>query len=139
MEYLELPSDNLDDAYLKALQSEQTGEVFLYEHTRRFDSSSLDPADGKLKPVRLSKEGEVWVYTIVYQSFPGVPTPFVGAIIDLPVEGDPKHTVAVRANVVDVEADPAKVKMGMKVKMRCRVRGQDKEGNDVVLFEFVPA
>jgi len=140
VEFLEVPaSGKLEDCYLKGLQSTQTGAVFLYEHTRRYDSSAGDPQEGALKPVKLAQTGEVWVYTIVHQSYPGVPTPFVGAIVDIPVEGQPNAKVAVRANVINVEPDPAKVKVGMKVKLRYRIKGKDREGNDVVMFECVPA
>jgi len=136
--YLELPSDDLNDAYLKALINKDATAAYLYSPTRRYDSKAGDLDETSLQPAKLAKEGEVWVYTIVHQSFPGVPTPFVGAIVDVPVEGHPELKVAVRANVAEVEPDPDKVKMGMKVKFRARAIRKDKEGNDVVIPEFVP-
>ena len=136
--YLELPSDNLDDAYLKALINKDGTAAYLYDPHRRYDSKTGDLDETSLQPAKLEKEGEVWVYTIVHQSFPGVPTPFVGAIIDVPVEGHPELKVAVRANVAEVDPEPENVQMGMKVKFRARAIRKDKEGNDVVIPEFVP-
>lgn len=139
VEFLELPSDNLDEAYIKALVNKDGTAAYLYSAHRRYDAKAGDLDENSLKPARLSTEGEVWVYTIVHQSFPGVPTPFVGAIIDLAVEGYDNLTVPIRANVAEVEADPDKVQMGMKVKLRARAIRKDKEGNDVVIPEFIPA
>ncbi len=137
--YLQLPSDDLSEAYLTALQCKDCQQAYPTEATRRACAKCSGAAEDQFSSVRLSNEGEVWVYTIVHQSYPGVPTPFVGAIIDVPVEGQPDNKVAIRANVVDVEADPSAVSMGMKVKMTARPVRKDKEGNDVVLFEYVPA
>ena len=137
VEYLALPSEDLDEAYIKALVNRDGSAAFLYESTRRYDSKTGDLDEDSLRPARLENEGEVWVYTIVHQSFPGIPTPFVGAIIDVPVEGHPSLKVAVRANV-DVEPDPEKVTMGMRVRLRARAVRKDKEGNAVVVPEYVP-
>lgn len=138
VDYLELPSDNLEDAYIKALVNKNGTAAFLYAPTRRFDSSTGDLDENSLQPAKLENEGEVWVYTIVHQSFPGVETPFVGAIVDVPVQGYPDLKVAVRANLSGVEPEPEKVQMGMKVRLRARAARKDQEGNDVVIPEFVP-
>lgn len=139
VDYLELPSDDLGEAYIKALVNKDGTAAFLYEPTRRFDAKTGDLDENSLQPARLENEGEVWVYTIVHQSFPGVDTPFVGAIVDVPVQGHANLKVAVRANLAEVEPDPDKVQMGMKVRLRARVARKDREGNDVVIAEFVPA
>ncbi len=139
VKFLRLPSDDLSEAYLEGLQCTSCGQTYTYEATRRACSRCTGAEAEQFKTVRLSDEGEVWVYTIVHQSFPGVETPFVGAIVDVPVEGDAEHTVAVRANVVGVDPDPKSVSMGMKVKMRTRIAREDREGNAVALFEYVPA
>ncbi len=139
VKYLKLPSNDLSEAYLHGLQCKDCGQTYTYEETRRACAKCTGAADDQFKSVKLGNEGEIWVYTIVHQSFPGVPTPFLGAIIDVPVEGQPDTKVPIRANVVDVEVDPKAVSMGMKVKMQARIVRQDKEGNDVVLVEYVPA
>jgi uncharacterized OB-fold protein len=82
--------------------------------------------------VPLSDHGNLWVYSIVHQSFPGVPTPYVTAIVDLP-EG-----VSVRCTLVDVEPDPSKLSFGMPLEMVTKKVREDKEGNDVIAFFFRP-
>ena len=63
---------------------------------------------------------------------PGVPTPYVAAIVDLP-EG-----VSVRCNIAGVEPDPSKLKFGMPVQMVTEKIRTDREGNDVIAFSFKP-
>jgi uncharacterized OB-fold protein len=88
---------------------------------------------GSFAEVRLADRGTLWVYSIVHQSVPGVPVPYVAAIVDLP-EG-----VSVRCNLVDVDPDPAALRFGMAVEMVTRTVRQDRDGNDVVAFFFRPA
>jgi len=81
------------------------------------------------------------VYSIVHQSVPGVPVPYVSAIVDLP------DGVSVRCNLVDVEPDPAKIQFGMPVEMVTRKVRERKEktpeGNeetiDIIAFFFKPS
>ena len=98
-------------------------------------------ADGQIEEIKLSDRGTLYVYSIVHQSVPGVPVPYVSAIVDLP-EG-----VSVRCNLVDVEPDPAKVEFGMPVEMITRKVRERKEKNaegveetiDIVAFFFRPS
>ena len=53
-------------------------------------------AQGPFEEIPLSPRGALWVYSIVHQSSPGVPVPYVVGVVDLP-EG-----VAVRCNIIDV-------------------------------------
>lgn len=87
---------------------------------------------GPFREIALSKRGTVWVWSIVHQSFPGVPVPYVVAVVDLP-EG-----VAVRANLIEVEPTPEALRFGMPVEMVTGVSQQDRQGNDVVAFYFRP-
>jgi uncharacterized OB-fold protein len=90
-------------------------------------------ASGPFNEVRLSNRGSLWVYSIVHQSAPGIPTPYIAAIVDLP-EG-----VSVRCTLVDVEPDPQKLQFGMPVEMITKKVREDKEGNDVIAFFYRPA
>ena len=90
-------------------------------------------AEGPFDEIPLSRRGAVWVWSIVNQSVPGVPVPYVVGVVDLP-EG-----VSVRCNLIDVEPDPAKLRFGMPVEMTTGVSQQDREGNDVIAFYFRPA
>jgi uncharacterized OB-fold protein len=90
-------------------------------------------AAGDFEEIALSDHGTLWVYSIVHQSVPGVPTPYVSAIVDLP------EKVSVRCTLVDVEPDPAELRFGMPVRMVTRKVRTDQEGRDVIAFFFRPA
>lgn len=83
--------------------------------------------------IPVSRRGTLWTYSIVHQSMPGIPVPYVAAIVDLP-EG-----ISVRCTLVDVEPDPDKLPFGMPVEMVTRTVREDKDGNEVVAFFFRPA
>jgi hypothetical protein len=125
--FLRLPDGG--EPYLAGQRCGACGAVYL---GRRLACSRC-LATGPFTEVPLSRRGTLWVYSIVHQSMPGVPVPYVAAIVDLP-EG-----VAVRANLVGVEPDPAKLRFGMPVEMTTGVSQQDRDGNDVVAFYFRPA
>ena len=76
-------------------------------------------------------EGEVRSFTIVTFAAPGVPVPFVSAIIDC-------QGTSVRANLINVDADPSKVSLGMKVRLATYSLGVD-NGTEAVGFGFQPA
>src|SRR5207247_8713128 len=88
---------------------------------------------GRCQTSPLSLTGTPWVWSIVHQSMPGDPVPYVVGVVDLP-EG-----VSVRCNLIDVEPDPARLRFGMPVEMTTGVSQQDREGNDVIAFYFRPA
>ena len=83
--------------------------------------------------VPLSDHGTLYVYSIVHQSAPNIPVPYVAAIVDLP------EKVSVRCTLIDVEPDPAKLPFGMPVRMVTKKVRTDKEGRDVIAFFFKPA
>jgi uncharacterized OB-fold protein len=71
-------------------------------------------------------------FAIVHAAAPGVPVPYVSAVVDLDGGGD------VKANVVNIEADPSKVSLGMKVKLTTYAGGSDDEGTEAIVFGFEP-
>ena len=94
-------------------------------------------ATGQFQQVPLSDKGKVYVFSVVHQSFPGIKTPYVTAIIDLP-EG-----VSVRCGLSDVnpeqlQKEPQKY-FNMPVEMTTSVVAKDREGHDVVAFSFRPS
>jgi len=125
--FLKLPETG--EPYLAAQRCDACGAVYLGHRL----ACGKCLGRGPFSEVRLSKRGELYVWSIVHQSFPGVPVPYVVGIVDLP-EG-----VSVRCNVIDVEPDPKALRFGMPVEMTTGVSRQDKEGNDVVAFYFRPA
>jgi uncharacterized protein len=81
--------------------------------------------------VPVPTEGEVRAFTVVTQAAPGVPVPYVAAVVDC-------GGTSVRANIIAVEPDPEHVRLGMKVALRTYVAGTDDTGVDAVNFGFAP-
>jgi uncharacterized OB-fold protein len=81
---------------------------------------------------RLADDGKVRSFTIVHRAAPGVPTPYVSAIIDLSGGG------VVKANLLNVEPSPDVVQFGMKVQLTTTVAGVDDEGTEAVQFGYEP-
>jgi uncharacterized OB-fold protein len=81
---------------------------------------------------RLNDDGTVRAFTIVHRAAPGVPTPYVSAVVDLDGGG------VVKANVVDVDASPDAVSLGMPVRLTTFVAGTDDDGTEAVAFGFTP-
>jgi uncharacterized OB-fold protein len=81
--------------------------------------------------VAVARTGEVRAFTIVAFAAPGVPVPFVAALVDC-------DGTSVRGNLVDVPPDPEHVHLGMKVALTTYVAGTDATGVDAVGFGFAP-
>ena len=82
-------------------------------------------------PVRIASEGEVRAFTIVAFAAPGIPVPFVAAVVDC-------DGTSVRGNLVNVEPDPEHVHLGMKVRLTTVTVGSDAEGTEAIGFGFEP-
>ena len=82
---------------------------------------------------RLAGEGTLRSFTIVHRAAPGVPVPYVSALVDLAGGG------VVQSNLVGVQPDPAEVKLGMPVRLTTFAAGTDDEGTEAVAFGFEPA
>ena len=70
-------------------------------------------------------------FTIVTFAAPGIPVPFVSAIVDC--EG-----TSVRTNLVNVQPDPEHVTLGMKVRLTTFPMGADEAGTEAIAFGFEP-
>ncbi len=86
----------------------------------------------EFKTARVATQGEVRTFTIVSFAAPGIEVPFVSAIVDC-------DGTSVRTNLVNVEADPEHVKLGMPVKLTTFPIGKDDEGVEAINFGFEPA
>ena len=80
---------------------------------------------------RVSTTGLVRGYTIVSKAAPGIPVPFVAGIFDC-------DGTTVRANLVNVAADPDHVAVGMNVKLVTYSMGMDSTGTEAIGFGFEP-
>jgi len=80
--------------HLEGIKCGKCGAIYL--DPKRVACSKCGEAEN-FKPVTLSDKGKVYVFSVVHQSFPGIKTPYVTAIVDLP-EG-----ISVRANLTGVD------------------------------------
>lgn len=84
------------------------------------------------KQVDIPTEGTLTSFTIVTFAAPGVPVPYVAGIVDC-------DGTDVRSNIVNVEADPEHVKLGMPVKLTTFSLGKDDDGTEAIGFGYEPA
>jgi uncharacterized OB-fold protein len=124
--FLKIPAEG--SPYLQGSRCKKCGTTYLGSRmacSKCFSTEAMDD-------VKLSDRGELHVFSIVHQSAPGIPTPYIAAIVDLP-EG-----VSVRANISGVEPDPKNLKFGMPVQFVSEKIRTDREGNDVIAFSYKP-
>ena len=120
----------IDDGapYLVANESTESGALY-------FDRRNADAKSGRpgFQARRLADTGTVRTFTIVHRAAPGVPTPYVSVVVDLDGGG------VVKANLVNVDPDPDRVRVGMSVRLTTYVAGTDEEGTEAVAFAYEPA
>jgi uncharacterized OB-fold protein len=85
----------------------------------------------EFETVDIPTTGEVRAFTIVSFAAPGVPVPYVAAMIDC-------GGTSVRGNLINVEPDPEHVTLGMPVQLATQVIGTDEQGTEAVGFGFEP-
>ncbi len=128
VDYLRIPDQG--EPYLEGQRCTKCSSVFLGPRT----TCSKCFARGTMETIRLSGRGSLYVYTIVYRSFPGARVPFVSAVVDLDGGG------TVKGNLIGVEPDPAKILMGMPLRVVFKDAGStDKKGNSYLSYFFEPA
>ena len=120
----------LDDGPPHLVAWEAVGSGALY-----FDRRNADAKAGGTEFTRrkLATTGKVRSFTIVHRTVPGVPAPYVSAVVDLDGGG------TVKANVQNVPPDPEHVKLGMRVKLAPFSVGTDDESTEAIGFGFEPA
>ena len=115
-----------DEPHLTAHECTSCGARFFDRRNACAGCGGLD-----FTTVDVPTEGELTAYTIVAFAAPGVPVPFVAGVIDC-------QGTSVRANVVNIEAAPDNVELGMKVRLTTFPIGSDSEGVEAVGFGFEP-
>jgi uncharacterized OB-fold protein len=115
-----------DDPHLVANECTSCGARFF---DRRNACASCGGTTFTKVPVATT--GEVRAFTIVSFAAPGVPVPFVAAVVDC-------AGTSVRANVVNVPPDAEHVQLGMKVKLTTFPIGTDGAGTEAIGFGFEP-
>ena len=100
---------------------------------RYFDRRNACASCGltELRTVAIPTKGEVRAFTIVAFAAPGIPSPYVAAVVDC-------GGTSVRANLINVPADPEHVSLGMQVQLATELIGTDDEGTEAIGFGFEP-
>ncbi len=127
--YLVLPTDSKESPYLLGSRCRKCGEMYLGSRAvcvKCFESGCLDE-------LKLGGKGELFAFTVIYQSAPWVTVPYVAAVVRL-AEGP-----VVRASLTQVEPDPAKLRVGMPLEMITEKVRQTRDGTDVIAYKFRPA
>ncbi len=116
-----------DDPHLVAKECTSCGARFF---DRRNACASCFGTE--FRKVDVATEGTLKSFTIVAFAAPGVPVPFVAALVDC-------DGTSVRGNLTNIPADPEHVKLGMKVRLTTIPVGTDEHGVEAVNFGFEPA
>lgn len=126
--FLKIPEDG--NPYLEGHKCSECDAIFLGERSTCSNCGTRD----KLAAHRLADKGTLHVYSIVHRSFPGIEVPYVSAIVDLEGGG------TVKGNLINIDADPEKIKMGMPVEVvyQDALGRKDREGNSYLSYFFQP-
>jgi len=126
--YLRIPDQG--SPYLAGTKCGACGQIFLGDDRT---VCSACATRNQMKPLTLSNRGELYVFSIIHRSFPGVETPFISAVVDLEGGGTVKGTLK------NIAPDPEQIKLGMPVEVKYEIAPRkDREGNEYMTFYFQP-
>jgi uncharacterized OB-fold protein len=80
---------------------------------------------------KLPADGVLRTFTVVSVAAPGVPVPYIACVVDL-------DGTSVRANLVNVEPDPERIRLGAKARLTTFSMGTDRDGVEAIGFGFEP-
>jgi hypothetical protein len=128
VDFLKIPE--VGKPYLEGHKCSSCGAIFLGERNACSKCGSRE----RIEAVRLSDRGHLYVYSIVHRSFPGVEVPYVSAVVDLEGGG------TVKGNLIGIDPDPEKIKLGMPVEVvyKDALGRKDREGNAYLSYFFQP-
>jgi uncharacterized OB-fold protein len=116
-----------DEPHLLAKECAECGAVYF---DRR--NACARCFGGRFTDRRVDNAGALRTFTIVSRAAPGVSVPFVAGVVDC-------GGIDVRANVVNVPADPEHISLGMKVRMTTFRVAVAENGTEAIGFGFEPA
>jgi uncharacterized OB-fold protein len=85
----------------------------------------------EFRKVDVATAGEVKAFTIVSLAAPGIPVPFVAAVVDC-------DGTSVKGNIIHTEPDAEHVRLGMKVRLATTSVGFDDNGVEAINYGFEP-
>ncbi len=116
-----------DQPHLNALECTNCGARYFDRRNACAGCSGTD-----FRSVAVPNDGIVKAFSIVTFAAPGVPVPFVSAIVDC-------GGTSVRGNIINCEPSPEVVTLGMPVRLATYVLGTDDNGVEAIGFGFEPA
>ena len=114
------------DPHLVAHECTSCGARFF---DRRNACAACFAAEFRMVPI--ATRGTVTAFTIVAFAAPGIPVPFVAAVVDC-------NGTSVKGNVINVEPDPAHISTGMTVRLATYSLGTDDNGVEAIGYGFEP-
>lgn len=126
VDYLQVPEDQ--KPFLQGKRCSNCQAVFIDERKHCAKCGARD----SLRLCKLSDRGKLVAFTVVERSYPGIPVPFVSAIVDLDGGG------TVKSNLIGLDAAKAKtLKADMKVILHFeKAPWGDEKGRQYMLFNF---
>jgi len=126
VDYLKIPETG--EPFLEGLKCSSCSAVFIDERKHCAKCAARDA----LQKTPLSRKGRLHAFTIVERSYPGIPVPFVSAIVELDGGG------VVKSNLIGVDvSDRESLTSGMAVELNFeKAPWGDEEGNEYMLFNF---
>jgi uncharacterized OB-fold protein len=116
-----------DEDYLLATKCTQCGAKYAGPRLYCGKCSS----EGPFEDIKVGRDGEVHVFSIIHQATPYVKAPYAVGIID--IDG-----ISVNSNIEIDDPKPENLQFGMKVRMYTEKVSEDKEGNAYVAYKFRP-
>jgi uncharacterized protein len=125
--FLKVPKDG--EPYLAGSKCSKCGEVAVGSR----ETCGKCGARTGVEAIKLGSTGKLYNFTIVHRNFPGVPVPFISAIVDIDGGG------TLKGNLLGVEPVPEKIKFDMPVNIVIKpVPQKDKDGNSYLAYFFEP-
>jgi uncharacterized OB-fold protein len=126
--FLKIPDGG--EPYLEGCVCKRCEATFLGERAVCSKCGARDQMETR----KLSNQGTLHAYSIVFRSFPGVEVPYVSAIVDLDGGG------CVKGNLIRVDPDPKKIEFGMPIEVvyKDALGRKDAEGNSYLSYFFQP-
>lgn len=102
---------------------------------RFFDRRNACASCGReeFRKARVKNGATLKAFTIVHRAAPGIPAPYVSAIVET------EDGTTVRSNVVNCDPNPDAVTLGMRLKLTTYSIGPDDDGTEAVAFGYQPA
>ena len=127
--FLKIPKDGAAP-YLAGSKCTKCGEVVA---GARNQCGKCGAREG-IETVTLGTTGKLYNFTVVHRNFPGVPVPFISAIVDIDGGG------TLKGNLLGIDPKPEALKFDMPVKITLKDAGRkDKDGNSYLAYIFTPA